>query len=67
MRGSGSKTGTPPPRHGLFESPARQQLVDEGSLVRPGPQQPADALHVLAFSQRAADHDRDVGVGDVGP
>src|SRR5262245_42710929 len=64
---AGSKAPPPPQRPLDLERAARDELVHEGALPRPGPQQPPDPLDMLARAQRAARNDGDVRVGDVEP
>src|SRR5579863_718682 len=66
---SRSDSKTLPPPFGLtgLTGSLDDQLVDESPLARAGPQQPTDALDVLALAHSSGNDDPHLGVGDIDP
>src|SRR5213593_2182144 len=64
---SGSKSRPPPTGQPDLGGLATHELVHQGTLSFARPQQAADTLHVLALAKRAANDDRDLGIGHVDP
>src|ERR1700694_1547883 len=61
MRLAGSKAGAPPSRLDHLGGPAHHELVGDGGLPFPGPQEAPDSLDVLALPLRSTYDDRDLG------